>query len=295
MSNAEIDAVRELLAARAESRGESLEEMRSGIDALAEVFPTPKDVSLEPVHAGGVPGEWIRAPGAAPERALLYLHGGGYVIGSVTSHRNLMADLSRASGRSALGIDYRLAPEHPFPAAVEDAVAAYRWLLEQGFQPTDIAVAGDSAGGGLALATLVALRDEGISLPGGAACISPWVDLEGIGDSMQANAAIDPMVNREGLLMMADHYLAGSDPHNPLAAPLHADLQGLPPLLIQVGTAETLLDDARRVAERARRDGVSVMLEEWPDMIHVWHIFAPILTDGRRAIERIGAFLRDGR
>jgi acetyl esterase/lipase len=189
-------------------------------------------------------------------------------------------------------IDYRLAPEHPHPAAVEDSTRAYRWLLETGSNPKRMAIAGDSAGGGLTVATLVALRDAGVPLPAAAVCLSPWVDLEGIGESMTTKAAVDPMVQREPLLRMASMYLAGQDPRTPLAAPLYADLRGLPPLLIQVGTAETLLDDSVRLAERARAAGVQVTLEPWEDMIHVWQAFAAMLPEGQQAIERIGEFLR---
>jgi acetyl esterase/lipase len=190
-------------------------------------------------------------------------------------------------------VEYRLAPEHPFPAAVEDATAAYRWLLASGVRPAGIAIAGDSAGGGLTLATLVALRDAGDPLPAAAVCLSPWVDLEGIGDSMATKAAADPFVRKEMIQFMAQQYLGERSLRTPLAAPLYADLHGLPPLLIQVGTAETLLDDSTRIAERARAAGVSVTLDTWDNMIHVWQLFAPMLPEGQQAIERIGAFIRE--
>jgi acetyl esterase/lipase len=191
-----------------------------------------------------------------------------------------------------LVIDYRLAPEHPHPAAVDDAVAAYRWMLTQGLKPPRVAVAGDSAGGGLTVATLLAIRDAKLPLPAAGACLSPWVDLEGIGESMTTRAGVDPIVQKPGLLQMAAAYLAGKDPRTPLAAPLYADLSGLPPLLIQVGTAETLLDDASRLAERARKAGVTVSYEPWESMIHVWHLFAPMLDEGQQAIDRVGEFVR---
>jgi len=189
-------------------------------------------------------------------------------------------------------IDYRLAPEHPFPAAVDDSVAAYRWMLAQGLKPSRIAVAGDSAGGGLTAATLVAIREAKLPLPAAGALLSPWVDMEGIGESMTTKDAVDPMVHKEGLLGMAKAYLGGQNPRSPLAAPLYADLAGLPPLLIQVGTSETLLDDAARLAERAKKAGVNVTYEPWQNMIHVWQIFAPMLDEGQQAIEKIGAFVR---
>jgi acetyl esterase/lipase len=191
-----------------------------------------------------------------------------------------------------LVIDYRLAPEHPFPAAVDDAAAAWRWMLAQGLDPERIAIAGDSAGGGLTIATLVNLRDRKLGLPGCAVAISPWVDLEGLGSSIAGRAAQDPMVQKDGLLWMAGMYLAGKDAKTPLAAPLHADLGGLPPILVQVGTAETLLDDSTRIAERLHAAGVDVKLAVWPNMLHVFPFFAPILSEGRDGCLEIGSFIR---
>jgi acetyl esterase/lipase len=239
-----------------------------------------------------VPAEWVVAPGADARRVILYLHGGGYTIGSINTHRELAARLSRAAAARVLVIDYRLAPEHPHPAAVDDATAAYRWLLANGVDPARIVVAGDSAGGGLTVATLVALRDAHTPLPAAGVCLSPWVDLEGSGESMTTKAAVDPMVQRDGLLKMAAAYLAGQDARTPLAAPLYANLSGLPPLLIQVGTAETLLDDSTRLAERARKAGVNVTLDPWEDMIHVFQAFATYLPEARQAIDRIGEFVK---
>jgi len=270
----------------------SVEEARAGFEQVASMFPVDADTKREVVSAGGVKAEWVSAPDADAGRAVLYLHGGGYVIGSINTHRSLAARLSRASGARVLVIDYRLAPEHPHPAAVDDAVAAYRWMLAQGLKPARITVAGDSAGGGLTVATLVAIRDAKLPLPGAGACLSPWVDLEGIGESMTTKADVDPIVQKAGLLQMAAAYLGGKAPRTPLAAPLYADLSGLPPLLIQVGTAETLLDDASRLAERARKAGVTVSYEPWESMIHVWHLFAPMLDEGQQAIDRIGEFVR---
>jgi len=270
----------------------SVEEARAGFEQVASMFPVDADIKREVVIAGGVKAEWVSAPDTDAGRAVLYLHGGGYVIGSIDTHRSLAARLSRASKARVLAIDYRLAPEHPHPAAVDDSVAAYRWMLTQGLKPARIAVAGDSAGGGLTVATLVAIRDAKLPLPGAGACLSPWVDLEGIGESMTTKAGVDPIVQKAGLLQMAAAYLAGKDPRTPLAAPLYADLSGLPPLLIQVGTAETLLDDASRLAERARKAGVTVSYEPWESMIHVWHLFAPMLDEGQQAIDRIGEFVR---
>jgi monoterpene epsilon-lactone hydrolase len=254
-------------------------------------FQLPTDVRCDPVDAGGVPAEWITTPGVVPERVIYYLHGGGYVIGSINTHREMVSRLSRAAGARVLILDYRLAPENPFPAAVDDSVAAYRWLLSDGVDPARLVIAGESAGGGLTVATLVALRDASEPLPRAGICLSPWVDLECLGESMVTKAAMDPLVNRDGGLIWAKAYLGDADPRTPLASPLHADLMGLPPLLIQVGTAECLFDDATRLADRARAAGVDVTLEPWDDMIHMWHMFAAILPEGQQAIDRIGEFI----
>ena len=255
-------------------------------------FAIADDVTCERVGAGGVPAEWIYAPGTAEDRVLLYLHGGGYAIGSMRTHREMLSRMSRASGTRVLGIDYRLAPENPFPAPVEDSVEAYRWLLSSGVKPSKIAIAGDSAGGGLVVSLLVALRYLGEPLPAAGVCLSPWIDLEGLGDSYDTKAGVDPVGSRELNLPMAKMYVGDRDIRTPLAAPLYADLHGLPPLLIQIGTAEVLLDDSTRLADRAREAGVDVELKVWDDMIHVWHLFSSILPEGQEAIEQMGAFIR---
>ena len=253
----------------------------------------PAGVTCTPVEAGGVSAEWSVADGADQDKVILYVHGGGYVMGSAGSHRDMTGRLSQAAGARVLSLNYRLAPEHPFPAPVDDSVAAYRWLLGQGIQASNIAIAGDSAGGGLALAALIAIRDAGEPVPAAGIGISPWVDMEGTGESMTTRAAVDPVVQKEGLLGMAKLYLGDADSKNPLAAPLHANLAGLPPLLIQVGDSETLLDDATRITERARKADVDVTLKIWDEMPHVWHLFAPILPEGQQAIEEIGAFFKE--
>ena len=255
--------------------------------------PAPAGVTCTPVEAGGVSAEWSVADGADQGKVILYVHGGGYVMGSAGSHRDMTGRLSQAAGARVLSLNYRLAPEHPFPAPVDDTVAAYRWLLGQGIQASNIAIAGDSAGGGLALAALIAIRDAGEPMPVAGIGISPWVDMEGTGESMTTRAAVDPVVQKEGLLDMAKLYLGGADPKDPLAAPLHANLAGLPPLLIQVGDAETLLDDATRITERAQKADVDVTLKVWDEMPHVWHLFAPILPEGQQAIEEIGTFFKE--
>lgn len=276
------------------SDGLDVEQMRGAYERLGSMFSAPEGTRNEPVDAGGVHAEWVCAGGvgdAAP--ILMYLHGGGYVIGSISTHRHLLGHLSAAVGARVLGLDYRLAPEHPHPAALDDAVAAYRWLLTEGHSPSRIVIAGDSAGGGLAVATLVALREAGDPLPAAAALLSPWADLAAEGESIHARAALDPMVQREGLLEMAARYVAGSDPKTPLCSPIHADLKGLPPLLVHVGTRETLYDDSTRLVAKAKEAGVEVTFEPWEDMIHVWHFFAPMLPEANDANLRIGEFFRE--
>ena len=270
----------------------SLDEERRNLDEGGARFKVPADVTLTPVSADGVPAEWLAAPGARADRAVLYLHGGGYVIGSIKSHRYLMQNVSRHSGARTLGLDYRLAPEHPFPAAIEDATKAYRWLLAQGIEPGRIAIAGDSAGGGLTMATLLSLRDQGVPLPAAGVLISPWADLTGSAGAVTARAASDPMVKGDGLFSLAGKYLNGADPKNPLASPVFADLTGLPPLLIHVGGREILYDDSITLAANARKANVPVALVDQPDLFHVWHAFAPMLDEGQRAVEQIGGWLQ---
>ena len=292
MTVAQLDSLITLLRSRPAPAVPEIAQARARFEKMGEFLGRPADAKCETVQASSVPAEWVDAPSCDPQRAVLYLHGGGYAIGSINTHRRLAYDISAASGARVLVIDYRLAPEHPFPAAVDDAAEAWRWLLQQGFDPARLAIAGDSAGGGLAIATLVNLRDRKLGLPACAVAISPWVDLEGIGTSMTARAAQDPMVQKDGLIWMAQMYLNGADAKSPLAAPLHADLRGLPPILIQVGTAETLFDDATRLAEKLHAAGVAVRLAAWPNMLHVFPLFAPILSEGRDGCAEIGAFIR---
>lgn len=279
--------------AQAASQANSPQELRAAMAAAFSAFPSASEVKCEPVDAGGVKAEWITASNAAPDRVVLYLHGGGYVMGSIETHRELTARLSKAAQARCLSLDYRLAPENSFPAAVDDSIAAYRWLLAQGIKPGRIVVAGDSAGGGLTVATLIAVRDIGAPAPAAGVCISPWVDLVAEGRSMTTRAARDPMVSREMVQKIAKLYVGeDGDLREPLAAPINADLSGLPPLLIQVGDAETLLDDATRLADRAKEAGGDVTLEIWEEMPHIWHICAPILPEGQEAIDKIGEFVR---
>ena len=292
MADRGIDVVREHLAKLPPSDSLTIAERRAQYERAEKIFPTPPEIKVERVSAPAAPAEWLRPPSAAPGRVVLYLHGGGYVIGSPRSHRHLAAAVAAAAAASALLLDYRLAPEHPYPAAVDDAVAAYRWLLDQGTAPGHVVVAGDSAGGGLTVATLLALREAGVPLPAGGVCISPWVDLSCGGESYRTKAAVDPIVQRAGVDQMARAYLGDTPPRTPLASPLFADLGGLPPLLIHVGSDEVLLDDAVQLADRARAAGVDATLEVWDRMIHVWHWFLPMLDEAKDAIDGIGRFVR---
>ena len=224
---------------------------------------------------------------------ILYLHGGGYRMGSPAAWANFASRLAAATMCRIVVPDYRLAPEHPFPAAVDDALTAWRQLVASGTPPSRIVVAGDSAGGGLALATMISVRNQGLPLPAAAVLISPWVDLAGTGSTLETLQARDPVVQKAGLFDMAKYYLGERDPRTPLASPLYADLSGLPPLLIQVGTEEVLLDDSLRLNHRAREQGVSTTLEVWDEMIHVWHFFHPQLQEGREAIGHIGDYVRE--
>jgi phosphinothricin tripeptide acetyl hydrolase len=292
MADRGIDVVRAHLAKLPPSDSLTTAERRAQYERAEKVFPTPADVKVEHVSAPVTPAEWLRPPSAEPGRVVLYLHGGGYVIGSPRSHRHLAAAIARAAGTSALLLDYRLAPEHPYPAAVHDATAAYRWLLDQAVAPERIVIAGDSAGGGLTVATLLALREARVPLPAGGVCISPWVDLTCGGASYATKADADPIVRRAEIERMAQAYLGAIPPRTPLASPLFADLRDLPPLLIHVGGDEVLLDDAVRLAERAKAAGVDASIEVYPRMIHVWHWFLPMLDAAQTAVDAIGRFVR---
>ncbi len=264
---------------------------RENFDAFFAGIPIPDDVAFEEATLGGVPVRWSTTQEAVSGRVLLYLHGGAYVVGSSLGYRALSSALARSARARGLALDYRRAPENPFPAAVDDAVTAYRALLAQGISPDSITIAGDSAGGGLTVAMLMAARDAGLPMPAAALAISPWADLACAGASMSTKAAQDPSLNREGLIAMAGLYLNGASPQSALASPVYGDFAGLPPLLIQVGSIEVLLDDSIRLAARAAEADVAVNLEVWPGMPHVWHGFASQLSEGRDAILAAGAFL----
>lgn len=270
------------------NRDTSVAQMRNDWDVAFGGTAAP--VTCERVAASGVDGEWISPADAPDDKAILYFHGGGFRIGSVASHRDLIAQIALACGCRVLAINYRLAPEHRFPAALDDAIAAYGWMLGQGLKPGSIAFAGDSAGGNLALAAMLALRERGLSLPVSAALMSPWTDLAATGASYESRAEIDPIHQRPMILALAKNYLGGQgDPRDPLVSPLYADLAGLPPLLIQVGDRETVLDDSVMLADKARAAAVDVNLEVWDGMIHVFQMFE--LPEAHRAIASIAGFL----
>lgn len=292
MPSQQLQSLIAMVRARPVAPDATVQELREHFEMASELFPLPPDVAVQVTNAGSVMAEWIDIPGVDASAVLLYLHGGGYVIGSLSTHRHLVADLARAGGLRGLSVAYRLAPEHPYPAAIDDGVAVYRWLVARGIDPARIVIAGDSAGGGLTLAVLLALRDAGDPLPAGAVLLSPWTDLAAQGGSITTKADVDPMLTPNDLHRYAAWYLGETDPKTPWASPLYADLTGLPPLLIHVGSAEILLDDSVQIAERARNAGVEVTLDVKEDLIHVWHYFAQLIPEGEESVRDVGAFIR---
>lgn len=270
----------------------SLAVLRQRFDDAKHRFPVPPKATIAiNLDAGGVRGVRVTVPQSLSDRHILYFHGGGYVSGSPAYYRDFIWRIAAASSARVLCIYYRLSPEHPFPAALDDAVSAYSWLLAQGAEPGSIAIMGDSAGGGLAFATLLRLREQGLPPPAAVVALSPWTDLAMTGESLRINARKDPMLKPERAASCARMYLAGADPLNPYASPLYGDPAGLPPALIQVGSDEILRDDSVRMADKLRTAGCPVDLEIWPRMPHVWQVFASMMPEARRAIERIGIFL----
>lgn len=272
----------------------SLRMQRWAFENIAPLIaPMPRGTTTRKFEIEGVPAAWVIPRGADDDRVVLYLHGGGWVVGSIKSHRKLAARIAGQAGCRALMIDYRLAPEHPFPAGLEDCRTAYTWLLEQGYHPSRIVLAGDSAGGGLAVSTVIAARDAGQSLPAACVLMSPGTDCANTGESWKTRAAQDPLICEGIGALWIGMYLGGADACDPLASPIYADLSGLPPMLIQVGTREVLLDDSLRLAKLAERAGVPVELEVWDGMWHVWQFFAPFMPESLEAIRKIGRFCRE--
>jgi acetyl esterase/lipase len=272
--------------------GGEVAEQRAIFHEMIAAVPTPEDVSAKSGELGGVPVVTVETPGTDPSVAVLYFHGGAYALGSAADSVGLAADVSRRAGARAISVDYRLAPEHPFPAALDDAVAAYRALLDAGVPSAKIAIVGESAGGGLVAATLVALNDAGLPQPSSATVFSPWADLTVSGASATTKAGLDPALTPEALRTRARDYLGERDTATPLASPIFADLTGLPPLLIQVGSHEILLDDAVRLASRAADHDVQVELQVWPEVPHVFQGFAALLDDADRALLAAAAFIK---
>jgi monoterpene epsilon-lactone hydrolase len=252
----------------------------------------PADTRTHRIDADGVKGDLVVTPASEENRHVLFLHGGGFIIGSPHLYRHLTWRIATATRARVLAVDYRLAPEHPFPAALEDAFTAYHYLLANGADPRRIAVMGDSAGGGLVFSLMLRLRDQGCPLPAAAVALSPWTDLALTGPSLRLNATADPMLSPDDPPFFVEDYLAGADPRTPYVSPLYGDFAGLPPTMIQVGSDEVLRDDSVRMADRMRAGGCQVELEIWPRMPHVWHVFVPLIPEARRAIESIGSFVR---
>jgi epsilon-lactone hydrolase len=291
MAESEIESVRAMLSSQPRPVGWT--ERRRRLDEVGAIWPVAEDVTLEAFDLAGVPAEWSSVPGADAARVLLFFHGGGYCSGSIVSHRRMVTEAGRAARMRTLAIGYRLAPEHPFPAALEDARAAWRFVREQGIAARHIAVGGDSAGGGLTVALVNALRDAREELPACAWLVSPWTDLTLSGSTLATKGAVDPILHRAYLHELAEAYVpAGTDPRDPRVSPLYADLRGLPPTLIQVGSCEGLLADATHFAEAAGAADAQVTLEVWPHMIHAWPVWNAHLEPGRRALAHAGAFVR---
>jgi acetyl esterase/lipase len=270
----------------------TIDEMRRGMESLTKLARLPSKTKVEKVSFNGISAEWICAKEAHEGRVILYLHGGGYNTCSPNTHRELAAHISMASGAKVLLPDYRLAPEYPFPSALEDATSAYRWLLDTGLTSRNISIAGDSSGGGLSIATSITLRDAGEPSPASIACISPWTDLEMSGNSIKTHAIIDPLLNLQILKIWASNYIGDNDPCSPLISPIYADLRGISPLLLHVGSNEMLLDDSTRIAKKAESAGVDVKLKIYDQMWHVFHLNAKLMPEAKNAIEELGSFLR---
>ncbi len=270
----------------------TIDEARKGMESLTRLSSLPSKTTVEKIKIDSISAEWVYSNIADEDKVILYFHGGGYNLCSPNTHRELAANISIASGAKMLIPDYRLAPENPFPCAVEDAVSAYRWLLDTGLTEKNIAISGDSAGGGLAIATVISLRDAGDTLPASIATISPWTDLEMSGNSIKTNAEIEPMLNLQSMKIMASNYIGNNDPRSTLISPNYADLSGFPPFLIHVGSDEMLLDDSKRIAEKAQDAEVDVTLKIYDQMWHVFHLNAKMMPEAKNAISDIGSFVR---
>jgi monoterpene epsilon-lactone hydrolase len=292
MASPESVLVRQyLMAAKAsQTAGTDIETARQGLEALSALTPVAPDINVEKTSIEGIPAEWVTAPNAVEDRVFLYLHGGAYIMGSCNTHRYIASKLARSTAARVLVPEYRLAPENPFPAAIEDAVKVYRWLISSGFAPDKIIIGGDSAGGGLTFATLISLKDEEEALPALAVLLSPWTDMEGTGESMETRADVDPWLSPDASRTTPALYIRDMDPRHPLVSPIYADLSGLPTMLVHVGNDEILLSDSARLVDRARASGVEITFKIWDEMWHVFQTFA--IPEGQQAIDEIGDFVR---
>lgn len=291
MDVSEIEAIRALLSAKPRPVGWL--ERRKRIDEVGSVWPVAEDIRLETIALDGLPAEWSLAPGSDATRVLMFFHGGGYCSGSILSHRRMVTEAGRAAGSRTLAVGYRLAPENPFPAALDDALTSWRWLRSQNIAANHIAVGGDSAGAGLTVSLITRLREDGEELPGCAWLASPWTDLTVSGETLVSKDAVDPLIHKAYLMELADAYLPpGMDRKDPRVSPLYTDLKNFPPVLIQVGAEETLLADATRFASAAGAANVPVTLEIWPHMIHAFALWNAHLEPGRRALANAGSFIR---
>jgi acetyl esterase/lipase len=290
MPSSEIDAIRALLTAKARPVGWA--QRRERLDEIGSVWPVADDITLTSVDVNGVPGEWSLAPRSDASRVLMYFHGGGYCSGSIKSHRRMVTEAGRAAGIRTLAVGYHLAPEHPFPASRDDAMTAWRYLRVQGYAPSQIAIGGDSAGGNLTAVLINTLREQG-EHPSCAWLASPWTDLTMSGASLATKDTVDPIIHKGYLDELADAFVPSAIARNdPRISPLFSDLHGFPSTLVQVGSHETLLDDATRFAASLGAADVDVTLEVWPEMIHAWPLWNAHLEPGRRALASVGAFIR---
>lgn len=270
---------------------QTVEEHRRTLENVSKLTLLPFGTKTEAVSIDGIEAEWVSVGNVKEDKAILYLHGGAYTFGSLNAYRDIAARMSKYSGFRVLTLNYRLAPEYPYPTAIEDSTNAFRWLVKIGILPNNLAVAGDSAGGGLAIVTMLSLRDNGYPLPGSAVCFSPWIDLEGKGESNTANINIDPLIKPEWLDYMAAYYVCENNLKNPYISPIYADLKGLPPMLIQVGSDEVLLSDSERFVTTAIKAGVDVKLDCWEKMWHVWQFFGGMMPEGAKALKKAGEFI----
>jgi len=291
MINPQTEQFFQVLLQKLLKRPRTLAQIRLGFEKLMADFPAQKEVHFHPLSMGKLSAAWVHAPHSTRERVILFFHGGGFIAGSFNSHQDLLGRLAHSTGCDILAVDYRLAPEHPFPAALEDALLSYEYLRQEKFPPPNIFLAGTSAGGGLALSLLLKLLDRKEDLPRAALCICPWVDLALTGKTLKTNEGKD-LIHAENIKAAASTYLAGHNPKDPLASPLYGNLKGFPPLLIQVGSREVFLDEIERFAQKARDCNVQITLQKFDEMIHTWHLFSSMVIEGRQAIEKIGEFVR---